>query len=98
MPHPFHDLPADLLGQSAAVQCAAGNPAAMADTRSAAQPTRSASTGADSTSPVCSTTPARSRPLAQAVRAVSSSPSGSFRLTGTPLSRPWCCHPINDTP
>ncbi|MFD7275602.1 hypothetical protein ACFV80_00870 [Streptomyces sp. NPDC059862] len=56
--------PAASTPTSAAFQCPASSPAAMPDTRSAAQPTRCASTAADSTSPVCSTTPARSRPQA----------------------------------
>jgi hypothetical protein len=69
---------------SAAFQCSASSSPAMPDTRSAAQPTRCASTAADSTTPVFSTTPVRSSPRAQAVRAVSPSPSGTFRLTGAP--------------
>ncbi|WP_405958392.1 hypothetical protein [Streptomyces phaeochromogenes] len=57
----------------------------MPDTRSAAQPTRSASTEADRSSPAFSSTPRRSRPRAQAVRALSPSASGNFRLTRAPF-------------
>lgn len=73
------------MSTSAAFQYVASSSVAIPDTRLAAQPTRSASMPADSTAPVFSTTPARNRLRAQAVRAVSPRPSGSFRLTGAPF-------------